>query len=173
MEDKQVKNGQILPHSEEAEKALLGCMISGGDREQEIGMAWIRDEEAFYDKENKSVWKALKELYKDNVEIDFITLSDKVQDLTGESMAYYLTGLTEFVPSKANVENYARIVWEKYIQRETAKSARHLVNASYDDYKEVDSILEKHSKLITELREIQPSKQRKICRKIVSLTILL
>ena len=80
MEDKQVKNGQILPHSEEAEKALLGCMISGGDREQEIGMAWIRDEEAFYDKENKSVWKALKELYKDNVEIDFITLSDKVQD---------------------------------------------------------------------------------------------
>ena len=162
MEDKQVKNGQILPHSEEAEKALLGCMISGGDREQEIGMAWIRDEEAFYDKENKSVWKALKELYKDNVEIDFITLSDKVQDLTGESMAYYLTGLTEFVPSKANVENYARIVWEKYIQRETAKSARHLVNASYDDYKEVDIILEKHSKLITELREIQPSKERKM-----------
>ena len=30
MEDKQVKNGQILPHSEEDEKALLGGMISGG-----------------------------------------------------------------------------------------------------------------------------------------------
>jgi replicative DNA helicase len=162
VEEKQVKNGQILPHSEEAEKALLGCMISGGDREQEVGMAWIRDEEAFYYKENKSVWKALKELYRDNIEIDFITLTDKVKDLTGESMAYYLTGLTEFVPTKANVENYARIVWEKYIQRETAKSASHLVNASYDDYKEVDSILEKHSKLITELREIQPSKERKM-----------
>jgi len=162
MEEQQIKNGQILPQSEEGEKALLGCMISGGDREQEIGMAWIRDKEAFYFKENKVIWKALKSLYKNNVEIDFITLTDKVKDITGESMAFYITGLAEFVPTTSNVEEYARIVWEKYIQRETAKSARMLVNASYDDYKEVDSILEKHSKLITELREIQPSKERKM-----------
>jgi len=162
MKDNSNSNGQILPHSEEAEKALLGCMITGGDREQEIGMAWIRDEEAFYDKDNKFVWRALNDLYKDNIEIDFITLSDKVRDMTGESMAFYITGLTEYIPTTANVEEYARIVWERYIQRETAKSAHILVNASYDDYKKVDSILEKHSKLITELREIQPSKERKI-----------
>ena len=153
---------QIWPQSEEAEKALLGCMITGGDREQEIGLAWIRDEGAFYFNENKTVWKALRKLYKDNIEIDFITLTDKVKDITGESMAYYITGLAEFVPSKSNIEQYARIVWEKYIQRETAKSANMLVNASYDDYTEVDSILEKHSRLITELKEIQPSKERKI-----------
>ena len=153
---------QIWPQSEEAEKALLGCMITGGDREQEIGLAWIRDEGAFYFNENKTVWKALKKLYKDNIEIDFITLTDKVKDITGESMAYYITGLAEFVPTKSNIEQYARIVWEKYIQRETAKSANMLVNASYDDYTEVDNILEKHSRLITELKEIQPSKERKI-----------
>ena len=153
---------QIWPQSEEAEKALLGCMITGGDREQEIGLAWIRDEGAFYFNENKTVWKALRKLYKDNIEIDFITLTDKVKDITGESMAYYITGLAEFVPTKSNVEQYARIVWEKYIQRETAKSANMLVNASYDDYTEVDNILEKHSRLITELKEIQPSKERKI-----------
>jgi len=153
---------QIWPQSEEAEKALLGCMITGGDREQEIGLAWIRDEGAFYFNENKTVWKALRKLYKDNIEIDFITLTDKVKDITGESMAYYITGLAEFVPSKSNIEQYARIVWEKYIQRETAKSANMLVNASYDDYAEVDNILEKHSRLITELKEIQPSKERKI-----------
>ena len=153
---------QIWPQSEEAEKALLGCMITGGDREQEIGLAWIRDEGAFYFNENKTVWKALRKLYKDNIEIDFITLTDKVKDITGESMAYYITGLAEFVPTKSNIEQYARIVWEKYIQRETAKSANMLVNASYDDYTEVDNILEKHSRLITELKEIQPSKERKI-----------
>ena len=153
---------QVWPQSEEAEKALLGCMITGGDREQEIGLAWIRDEGAFYFNENKTVWKALRKLYKDNIEIDFITLTDKVKDITGESMAYYITGLAEFVPTKSNIEQYARIVWEKYIQRETAKSANMLVNASYDDYTEVDSILEKHSRLITELKEIQPSKERKI-----------
>ena len=148
------------PHSGEAEKALLGCIVTGASREQEIGMAWIRDEGAFYFSDNKKIWRAFKELYKDNIEVDFITLTDKVKDMTGESMAYYITGLADFVPTTVNVEQYARIVWEKYIQRETAKSAYSLVNASYDDYKEVDSILEKHSRLIAELREIQPSKQR-------------
>ena len=43
MKNENEKNGYVLPHSEEAEKALLGCMIIGGDKEQEIGMAWIRD----------------------------------------------------------------------------------------------------------------------------------
>ena len=162
MKNENEKNGYVLPHSEEAEKALLGCMIIGGDKENEIGMAWIRDKEAFYFKENKLVWKALKNLYKNNIEIDFITLSDKVKDISGESMAYYITGLAESIPTTTNVEEYARIVWEKYIQRETAKSAHTLVNASYDDYTEVDNILEKHSKLILELREIQPSKKRNI-----------
>jgi len=161
------KNGtetevRVWPQSEEAEKALLGCVIAGGDREHEISLAWVRDENAFYFKDNKAVWKAFKNLYKNNVEIDFITLTDKVKDMTGDSMAYYITGLADFVPSTSNIEQYARIVWEKHIQRETAKSAHALLNASYEDYKEVDRILEKHSKLVIELKEIQPSKIRDI-----------
>ena len=150
---------KIMPNSTEAEEALLGCAIVGGDREIEIALAWIRDNNAFYDKNNKNVWKAIQELYRDNVEIDLITLSDKMKDMTGDAQAYLLTGLAEKVPTVANVTQYARIVWEKYIQRETAKSARKLVDASYEDYKEVGNILETHTRLISELREIQPSKQ--------------
>tara|TARA_R100000700_G_scaffold24106_2_gene31014 strand:+ start:236 stop:1564 length:1329 start_codon:yes stop_codon:yes gene_type:complete len=150
---------KIMPNSTEAEEALLGCAIVGGDREIEIALAWIRDNNAFYDKNNKNVWKSIQELYRDNVEIDLITLSDKMKDMTGDAQAYLLTGLAEKVPTVANVTQYARIVWEKYIQRETAKSARKLVDASYEDYKEVGNILETHTRLISELREIQPSKQ--------------
>jgi replicative DNA helicase len=150
---------KAMPSSEEAEEALLGCAILGGDKEIEISLAWIRDNNAFYDKNNKNIWKAIQELYRNNVEIDLITLSDKMKDMTGDSQAFHLTGLTEKVPTVANVTQYARIVWEKYIQRETAKSARKLVDASYEDYKEVGNILETHTKLISELREIQPSKQ--------------
>ena len=150
---------KAMPSSEEAEEALLGCAILGGDKEIEISLAWIRDNNAFYDKSNRNTWKAIQELYRNNVEIDLITLSDKMKDMTGDSQAFHLTGLTEKVPTVANVTQYARIVWEKYIQRETAKSARKLVDASYEDYKEVGNILETHTKLISELREIQPSKQ--------------
>ena len=159
MKDEKKEDIKLLPSSEEAEKALLGCAIIGGEREVEIATAWIRDDMAFYNTLNKETWKAIKDLYKNNIDIDLITLSDKIKDLTGKSEAYYLTGLTESITGTSNVTEYARIVWEKYIQRETAKSARKLVDASYEDYKEVGNILEKHTKLISELREIQPSKQ--------------
>jgi len=156
------KEIKIMPSASEAEQALLGCIIQGGEREQEIAMAWIRDDEAFYNFDNKRIWTSMAELYKDGVEIDVVTLTNKVKDMHGDGKAYYITGLTESFASTANVENYARIIWEKYIQRETAKSAEALLNASYEDYKNVGSILEKHSKLIEELRQIQPSKQKDI-----------
>ena len=156
------KEIKVMPSASEAEQALLGCIIQGGEREQEIARAWIRDDEAFYNYDNKRIWSSMAELYKDGVEIDVVTLTNKVKDMHGESKAYYITGLTESFISTSNVENYARIVWEKYIQRETAKSAEALLNASYEEYKNVGSILEKHSKLIDELRQIQPSKQKDI-----------
>ena len=156
------KEIKVMPSAAEAEQALLGCIIQGGEREQEIAMAWIRDDEAFYNFDNKRIWTSMAELYKDGIEIDVITLTNKVKDMHGDGKAYYITGLTESFVSTANVENYARIIWEKYIQRETAKSAEALLNASYEDYKNVGSILEKHSKLIEELRQIQPSKQKDI-----------
>ena len=148
-----------LPQSEEAEKALLGSMIQGGSREQEIAMAWVRNDDAFYNTDCKDVWKSIKILYKDGIDIDFITLADRVQEDTGKSLAYFITGLIDFVPSKANVENYAKIVWQKYIQRETAKSATKLVDASYESNGSVKEILSEHNKLIDELKNIQPSKQ--------------
>jgi len=160
MEDNKNNEVKLMPSSEEAEKALLACMIEGGSREHEIAMAWIREEEAFYYSDNKLIWKAFKELYKNNIEVDLITLNDKVKEYKGESMVYYITGLAEEFTSNSNVENYAKIIWEKYIQRETAKSASALLNASYENYKEVGSILEKHSRLINELRQIQPSYER-------------
>jgi len=157
--EKEVKQ---LPSASEAEQALLGCVIQGGEREQEIAMAWIRDNKAFYTIDNRNIWESMADLYKDGVEIDVVTLANKVKDMYGDSKAYYISGLTESFVSTSNVENYARIVWEKYIQRETAKSAEALLNASYEDYKQVGSILEKHSKLIDELRQIQPSKIKDI-----------
>ncbi len=161
---KEIKKDELkaMPSSTEAEEALLGCTIVGGDREIEIALAWIRDNNAFYETKNRDTWIAIQDLYRNNVEIDLITLTDKIKDMTGNAEAFYVTGLTEQVPSVSNVTQYARIVWEKYIQRETAKSADKLYKASYSDFKEVSDILEKHTKLITELKEIQPSKKRDI-----------
>jgi replicative DNA helicase len=104
----------------------------------------------------------MKELYNDKTPIDVITLSDKVQEMFGIKDSLYIMDLQDNVVSKSKVEHYSKIVWERYIQRETAKSAQDLLNASYENYNEVGKIIEKHSRLIDELRHIQPTRARDI-----------
>ena len=64
---------RMNPSAAEAESALLGCIIQGGEREQEVAMAWIREDDAFYVTDNRTIWESMSELYKDGVSIDFVT----------------------------------------------------------------------------------------------------
>ena len=57
---------------------------------------------------------------------------------------------------------YVLVVSQSRSRRETTKSAQELLNASYDNYNEVGKIIENHSRLIEELRHIQPSRSRDI-----------
>jgi len=77
-------------------------------------------------------------------------------------MGYYISGLTENIPTTANVESYAKIIWEKYIQRETANSARILYETSFNDITKTNEILDSHSRLVDELKTIHPSKLKDI-----------
>jgi len=153
---------KVMPQNTEAEEAILGSVLIGGDIEMELAMGWIREDEAFYSDKCRNIFKCMKELYNDKTPIDVITLSDKVQEMFGIKDSLYIMDLQDNVVSKSKVEHYSKIVWERYIQRETAKSAQDLLNASYENYNEVGKIIEKHSRLIDELRHIQPTRARDI-----------
>ena len=153
---------KVMPQNTEAEEAILGSVLIGGNVEMELAMGWIREDEAFYSDKCRNIFKCMKELYNDKTPIDVITLSDKVQEMFGIKDSLYIMDLQDNVVSKSKVEHYSKIVWERYIQRETAKSAQDLLNASYENYNEVGKIIEKHSRLIDELRHIQPTRARDI-----------
>lgn len=150
------------PQNVEAEEAVLGSVLIGGDVEMQIAMGWIREDDAFYSEKCKNIFRCMKELYNNKIPIDVITLSNKVQETFGMQDSLYIMDLQDNVVTKSKVEHYSKIVWERYIQRETAKSAQNLLNASYENYNEVGKIIEKHSRLIDELRHIQPTRARDI-----------
>ena len=154
-----------FPKSYDAEESLLGAILLEGKTIYEKVSPWIRVDEAFYSDDNKMIWNIIKTLYKENTPIDVVTVMEKSKSMyNGESAltGYYLTGLPERVPTTSNVEEYARIIWEKYIQRETAKSAHKLYNVSFDETDNVQTILDEHTRLIEELKEIQPSRVKTI-----------
>ena len=153
---------KVMPQNVEAEEAVLGSVLIGGDVEMQIAMGWIREDDAFYSEKCRNIFRCMKELYNNKIPIDVITLSNKVQETFGMQDSLYIMDLQENVVTKSKVEHYSKIVWERYIQRETAKSAQDLLNASYENYNEVGNIIEKHSRLIDELRHIQPTRARDI-----------
>ena len=156
-------NLKAAPSSKNAEESVLGCILLDGVSIYEKVAAWIRDEDAFYYKDNKLIWKAIKEVYKASEPIDVITIADKVKDMNGGSgMSYFITGITNEIPTTANAEYHAKIIWERHVQREAAKTANKLYKTSFTDYEELDKTLQEHSRLIDELKDLQPSRKMDI-----------
>ena len=151
------------PSSKTAEKAVLGsCIINPVLIDRVEG--WIQEPNAFYYKDHEIVWTIILGMWKRRETIDTVTIVARIKEIhkTMITPAYYVTGMIDSVPSTANAEAYAKIVWEKYIQREVIKGARQLETMSYDDFGKVEEVLMKHKSRIIELEMMQPSQSKDI-----------
>ena len=154
---------KVLPSSKESEEALLGAVITGGEIVYEKIVGWIRESDAFYYTDNKIIWETITDLFKNHEPVDEVTIVTKLNEKHPKNkLAYYITGLRDQTPTVANAESYAKIIWEKHIQRLTAKSAYKLYKTSFEDKDETTELLNSHGRLVEELRIMQPSKKRDI-----------
>ena len=154
------------PRSKEAEEAVLGSIIREGNVIYERCAGWIRQSDAFYYKNNRVIWDSIQNMHRNGEAIDLVTITQYISDNVPKEQnagGYYLSGLSEAIATTANVESYAKIVWEKYIKRETIKTAYKLYNTSLDKQEEkAEKLLHEHNRLLTELLEIAPSRKREI-----------
>ena len=114
---------QVEPHSVEAERAVLGSVLKAGMPILEKVHSWIRTTDAFYLELHKQIWDCCVELYRNHIPIDVITVNSKMRDIYKVSSGYELTGMIDELVSEMKVDVYAKMVWEKYIQRQISKSA--------------------------------------------------
>ncbi len=110
---------RVPPHSIDAEQAVLGGLMLDE-------RAWERiadklNEEDFYRKDHRLIYRALSELSEKNMPCDAVTLgewfdSNGLAELVGGSA--YILQLANATPSAANIVAYADIVREKSILRQ-------------------------------------------------------
>jgi replicative DNA helicase len=110
---------RVPPHSIDAEQAVLGGLMLDE-------RAWERiadklNEDDFYRKDHRLIYRALTELSEKNMPCDAVTLgewfeSNKLAELVGG--AAYIMQLANSTPSAANIVAYADIVREKSILRQ-------------------------------------------------------
>ena len=117
---------QLAIHSPETEKALLGHILINNDVIDKVG-GLIPDPEVFYTDTNRLVWEAMSSMRRNGEGvIDTVTLLSKFKPNDDKVTAYYLTGLMEDVPTTANAENYAKILYEKWLIRKVVRKSQEI-----------------------------------------------
>ncbi len=114
------------PHSDDAEQAVLGCLLLSDD-------AWLRigalGEADFYRHDHRLLYATMQALWLTDQPVDEVTVLVRLPDFDRA----YLAALATCVPSAAHAPRYAEIVREKAEHRRLIAAAEAAANAAWAD----------------------------------------
>lgn len=144
--------GKMPPQAVELEEAVLGALML--EKDALTNVIDILKPQSFYKDAHARIFQAIEQLFTRSEPVDILTVTQELKktgelDLVGG--AYYITQLTNHVASAANAEFHARIVAQKFIQRELIRVSSETINNAYDDGADVFSLLEKAEMAIYKL----------------------
>ncbi len=135
--------GVVPPQSVELEEAVLGALMI--EKDSVIAVQEYISPESFYTEQHRLIYKAIESLSRDLQPVDLYTVSERLKvegELQAAGGAAYLAQLTQKVDSAANVEFHARIIAQKYVQRELISAATLIQRNSYDESADVANLIE-------------------------------
>ena len=152
--------GKLPPQAVELEEAVLGAMLL--EREALSTVIDILSPEAFYKEQNGRVFTAMIALFNRSEPVDILTVTQELKR-TGEleivGGSYYVSALTNRIASSANIEFHARIVAQKYLQRELIRLSTETIKVAYEDSTDVFELLDETTKNIFEILDSNVRKQ--------------
>lgn len=135
---------RIPPHSDEAEKGVLGaCLI---DKDAVVAVAEFLRPEHFYNENHGSIFKAILALYEERSPVDIVTLAarlKKQKDLTRVGGAAYLSELGSAVPTAANAEYYGHIIKNDFTKRQLINASGKITELAFDESVEASEVLDR------------------------------
>ena len=134
--------GKLPPQAVDLEEAVLGALML--DKDALTNVVAILKPEAFYKESHQHIFRAIQSLFAKSEPVDILTVTQELKK-TGEleiaGGAFHVTQLTNRIASAANVEMHARIVLEKYLQRELIRISTDTLQRSYEDSADVFELL--------------------------------
>lgn len=137
-------HGKVQPQAPDLEEAVLGAVMLEKNALNDV--LQILKIHHFYVEAHQHIWSAIARLFERAKPVDILTVT---QDLRQEGLldaaggAYYITQLTNRVASAANVEYYARVITEKYIQRELIRIGSEMATEAFSETADVLKMLDK------------------------------
>lgn len=151
---------KLPPQALPLEESVLGAILI--DRDAMIKVLDILQPETFYKDSHKEIYRAMRRLFERSQPIDILTVMEDLKKNGNLEMIggpAYLAELNSKVSSAANVEFYARIVTEKFIQRELIRTSTEIITEAYEDSTDVLDLLDKAGRHVFEITEKNMGKQ--------------
>ncbi len=135
--------GKVPPQAKELEEAVLGAIML--EKSAFDTITEIIKPECFYVEAHQHIFNAMMGLQQKSMPIDILTVVEELKfreqlDIVGGP--YYVTKLTNSVVSTANIEAHARIVLQKFIQRELIRISGEIIGDAYEDSTDVFDLLD-------------------------------
>jgi replicative DNA helicase len=150
---KKTMESKLQPQAVDMEEAVLGALML--ETEAILIVKDFMSPDYFYKDCNQRIFKAIVNLHKRRDPIDIMSVvlelkSTKELDIVGG--AYYISTLTNRVSSAGNIEYHARIVYQKFLQREMIRISSEVLN---DAYEESIDIIQLISSTISDFRKVE------------------
>ncbi len=135
--------GKVPPQATDLEEAVLGAIMV--ERDAVIVASEILKSDCFYKDSHQKIYRAIEGLYSRHEPVDLYTVTQELhrnghlQEIGG---AVYLAQLTTKVGSAAHLEYHAKIVAQKYIQRELIRVSSDIQQRAFDESTDVDDLLD-------------------------------
>lgn len=138
------EHGKVPPQATDLEEAVLGAIMLEKDALASI-IDVIRPD-AFYKEAHQIIFMAITRLFAKGEPIDILTVTNELK-FTGELESaggpFYIAQLTNRVASASNTEFHARIILQKFIQRELIRISSEIIHDAYEDTTDVFQLLDK------------------------------
>jgi len=135
--------GKVPPQAKDLEEAVLGAVML--EKSAFDSVIEILKPECFYVDAHQRIYRAMQGLQQKNQPIDILTVVEELktrEELEVVGGPYYVTKLTNSVVSSANIETHARIILQKFIQRELIRISGEIIGDAYEDSTDVFDLLD-------------------------------
>ena len=138
------EHGKVPPQAVDLEEAVLGAIML--EKDALTAVIDILKPPVFYKDAHQMIFAAISRLFGKSEPVDILTVTNELKnsgelDIVGGP--YYITQLTNRIASAANVEYHARIISQKYIQRELIRISSDIIKDAFEDTSDVFDLLDR------------------------------
>jgi replicative DNA helicase len=169
IEETPVSSLQIVPHSRDAEEAVLGSVLINPEAYYDV--AQFLQSEDFYIHRHRWIWEAFIRLHENRNPIDILTVTEELEgagQLAEVGGAAYLTALINNVPTSLHAEAYGHIVEETAIRRRMLAAANDIAKLAYQEDNSIDSVMDGAEKSVFGISERRLTRDLQSIQEVLS-----